>query len=305
MGNGSSSRPGSQEAKDEDEFKPVKNWEGEVVGWIPRTDSDKLRRKQMKNPPPVIKKEPVRKISPKLPSRKNSIRNATPHKTWSSKPYNIRDDDDDSEEDDSEDGDSYEDDSEEDDRHHRGSSRRTSHHSVRRLSNASYASKRSHHSRDRSSSRRRPSYDEEDDEDFDDTDSVASNHSSRRGSLQAGRNDNHSRRNTYDTRRDGDKVSMRKMSVRVASPSESRHLRVDGEDDGGSRRSSINRSSSRASGRMSSMSKTDYNIADIFRSRDPSPARPKVSISLGPTDDDHFGSKRHSRSQSRNSRSSD
>ncbi len=57
MGNGSTkSRPNSSDdKKDEDEFKPIHNWQGEVIGWQPRTDSDKLRRKQLKNPPPKIR----------------------------------------------------------------------------------------------------------------------------------------------------------------------------------------------------------------------------------------------------------
>eukprot|EP00095_Tigriopus_kingsejongensis_P011169 maker-scaffold259_size234575-snap-gene-1.17 protein:Tk11169 transcript:maker-scaffold259_size234575-snap-gene-1.17-mRNA-1 annotation:"annexin a13" len=56
MGSGSSkSKPNDAGDKDEAIFKPVQNWEGEVVGWVERTESDKLRRRKLKEPaPPLI-----------------------------------------------------------------------------------------------------------------------------------------------------------------------------------------------------------------------------------------------------------
>ncbi|TRY67233.1 hypothetical protein TCAL_05363, partial [Tigriopus californicus] len=58
MGSGSSKTgkdSASFEAKNEDEYRPVKNWEGEIVGWVERTESDKLRRKVLKEAPPSIR----------------------------------------------------------------------------------------------------------------------------------------------------------------------------------------------------------------------------------------------------------
>ena len=63
MGNGFMSRPSSadsvwgrvEESKDEDEFQPIRNYAGEIVGWRERTDSDKMRRRQLRDeflPPP-------------------------------------------------------------------------------------------------------------------------------------------------------------------------------------------------------------------------------------------------------------
>ena len=79
MGSGSS-RPNSKEAekKDPDIYKPVKNWEGETVGWVERTESDKLRRKQLKNPPPKIKKDSPSKI----PQRKQSKQQSPPPRDY-------------------------------------------------------------------------------------------------------------------------------------------------------------------------------------------------------------------------------
>ena len=56
MGNGFMSRPSSadsiwgrvEESKDEDEFQPIRNYAGEIVGWRERTDTDKLRRRQLR-----------------------------------------------------------------------------------------------------------------------------------------------------------------------------------------------------------------------------------------------------------------
>ena len=55
MGNGFMSRPSSadsmwgrvEEKKDEELYQPIKNYYGEVVGWRERTDSEKLRRRQI------------------------------------------------------------------------------------------------------------------------------------------------------------------------------------------------------------------------------------------------------------------
>ena len=55
MGNGFMSRPSSadsawgrvEETKDEELYQPIKNYYGEVVGWRERTESEKLRRREI------------------------------------------------------------------------------------------------------------------------------------------------------------------------------------------------------------------------------------------------------------------
>ena len=53
MGTGSSkSRPSSSVSQhDLSKEKPIKNWEGEIIGWAPLTDSEKLQRKHLKDKP--------------------------------------------------------------------------------------------------------------------------------------------------------------------------------------------------------------------------------------------------------------
>ena len=65
MGTGfSSSRPssadsgwGDTEEKDEDLYQPVKNYDGEIVGWKERSESDKLRRKRAREDFVVIEED--------------------------------------------------------------------------------------------------------------------------------------------------------------------------------------------------------------------------------------------------------
>ena len=57
MGNGFMSRPSSaestwgrvEESRDEDVYQPIRNYDGEIVGWKERSDSDKMRRRKLRD----------------------------------------------------------------------------------------------------------------------------------------------------------------------------------------------------------------------------------------------------------------
>ena len=77
MGNGFMSRPSSadsvwgkvEESKDEDLYQPIRNYYGEVVGWRERSESEKLRRRELSSQfAPVETDEEEDDISNKSPS---------------------------------------------------------------------------------------------------------------------------------------------------------------------------------------------------------------------------------------------
>ena len=80
MGNGFMSRPSSaesiwgrvEESRDEDVYQPIRNYDGEIVGWRERTYSDKMRRRKLREEflPPDSESEDESPRSPTPPPPK-------------------------------------------------------------------------------------------------------------------------------------------------------------------------------------------------------------------------------------------